>query len=462
MKKLLLILLCLPMIGFGQQTYIPDDNFESYLEANGMGNGIANDDYVTTASINTAGGLYVDSQNISDLTGIEDFIALAALTCNDNQLTTLDLSNNTSLSYLECWGNQLTTLDFSQNLLIDYLFCQDNQLTSIDITSNVALVVLRLDYNQLISLDLSNNTNLEYLDFFDSQLTTIDLSQNTNLIELRCGYNQLTNLDLSQNPHLEFLYCQNNLINSINLTQNTNLKLLFAESNFFYNIDLSNNPNLIYAYLYGNLLYELDLSYQDIQYLDCTNNQITDLTIESDSLKELFCGNNPLFLFDATNHPNLEMLAIFNTGLFNIDLSQNLYLWFLSIGSNPDLWSLDLSNNYLLEHLDLYSNSLSNLDMRNGNNQNISYFVTWNCWNSQFLECISVDDSIYSTNNWTSIDSWHYFSNNCNPLAIQEHSKNKELLKVSDLLGRETKPKTNIPFIEIYDDGTVEKRIVIE
>ena len=28
-------------------TYVPDDNFEAYLEANGMGNGIANDDYVT-------------------------------------------------------------------------------------------------------------------------------------------------------------------------------------------------------------------------------------------------------------------------------------------------------------------------------------------------------------------------------------------------------------------------------
>ena len=109
MRKILLILIALPMIGFGQQTYVPDDNFEAYLEANGMGNGIPNDDYVTTSNIDTAGGLYVDSQNISDLTGIEDFIALVTLTCNDNQLTTLDLSNNTSLSYLECWGNQLTT-----------------------------------------------------------------------------------------------------------------------------------------------------------------------------------------------------------------------------------------------------------------------------------------------------------------------------------------------------------------
>jgi hypothetical protein len=45
--------------------------------------------------------------------------------------------------------------------------------------------------------------------------------------------------------------------------------------------------------------------------------------------------------------------------------------------------------------------------------------------------------------------------------AIQEYTTNKELLKVTDLLGRETK-QTNQPLFYIYDDGTVEKRIVIE
>ena len=39
---------------------------------------------------------------------------------------------------------------------------------------------------------------------------------------------------------------------------------------------------------------------------------------------------------------------------------------------------------------------------------------------------------------------------------------NRKLEKVVDILGRETKPQTNTPLIEIYDDGTVEKRIVIE
>ena len=39
---------------------------------------------------------------------------------------------------------------------------------------------------------------------------------------------------------------------------------------------------------------------------------------------------------------------------------------------------------------------------------------------------------------------------------------NRKLEKVVDILGKQTKPKTNTPLIEIYDDGTVEKRIVIE
>ena len=39
---------------------------------------------------------------------------------------------------------------------------------------------------------------------------------------------------------------------------------------------------------------------------------------------------------------------------------------------------------------------------------------------------------------------------------------NKVLLKVTDLLGRETKGTKNEPLLYIYDDGTVEKRIVIE
>ena len=39
---------------------------------------------------------------------------------------------------------------------------------------------------------------------------------------------------------------------------------------------------------------------------------------------------------------------------------------------------------------------------------------------------------------------------------------NRKLENTFDVLGKQTKPQPNTPFIEIYDDGTVEKRIVIE
>ena len=45
---------------------------------------------------------------------------------------------------------------------------------------------------------------------------------------------------------------------------------------------------------------------------------------------------------------------------------------------------------------------------------------------------------------------------------IQESTTNKELLKVTDLLGRETKGTKNKLLFYIYNDGTVEKRIIIE
>ena len=83
------------------------------------------------------------------------------------------------------------------------------------------------------------------------------------------------------------------------------------------------------------------------------------------------------------------------------------------------------------------------------------------------LTCVEVDSVNFALSNFT-CDASVTFSTNCNYTTscntvsvIQELTTNKELLKVSDLLGRETK-QTNQPLFYLYDDGTVEKRIVIE
>ena len=46
--------------------------------------------------------------------------------------------------------------------------------------------------------------------------------------------------------------------------------------------------------------------------------------------------------------------------------------------------------------------------------------------------------------------------------AIDEIIKDKRLVKITDLLGRETTYKSNTPLFYIYNDGTAEKRIIIE
>ena len=48
----------------------------------------------------------------------------------------------------------------------------------------------------------------------------------------------------------------------------------------------------------------------------------------------------------------------------------------------------------------------------------------------------------------------------CNATAIEENNTTKQLLKITDVLVRESKPTTNVPLYYKYDDGTVEKRIV--
>ena len=46
-------------------------------------------------------------------------------------------------------------------------------------------------------------------------------------------------------------------------------------------------------------------------------------------------------------------------------------------------------------------------------------------------------------------------------VGIEEQTTKKELLHITDLLGRETK-NLNQPLIYIYNDGTVEKKVIIE
>ena len=193
------------------------------------------------------------------------------------------------------------------------------------------------------------------------------------------------------------------------------------------------------------------------------NMNISDLTgIEAfTAITFLSCGNNQLTSLDVSGFTALTDLGCSINGLTSLDVSGCTALTTLECWENQ-LTSLDVSGCTALTYLDCGTNQLTSLDLRNGNNYSLAFYADDN----PNLTCINVDDATESTYDWTvanyNIDSQHYFSNNCSGTgSIQELNTNKKLLKVTDLLGRETKA-TNQVLIHIYDDGTLEKKIVFE
>jgi len=106
---------------------IPDNNFLSALI--NLGVDTNGDGIICSQEAEAITFLDVKHKSIADMTGIEAFVNLERLECGGNQLSKLDVSNNTALTELYCWRNQLTALDVSNNTALTVLDCWRNQLT---------------------------------------------------------------------------------------------------------------------------------------------------------------------------------------------------------------------------------------------------------------------------------------------------------------------------------------------
>jgi len=70
-----------------------------------------------------------------------------------------------------------------------------------------------------------------------------------------------------------------------------------------------------------------------------------------------------------------------------------------------------------LNWLDCHNNNLTSLNLKNGNNENFSYF---NSENNPSLTCINVDNEPWSTTNWIYIDSQSFFNEDCDALGVDD------------------------------------------
>ena len=166
-------------------TNFPDANFRTVVKKfdTNQDSSLSDTEIAAVKKINCS------NKGITNLKGIEYFTSLNILLCTDNQLTALDVSENTALTELDCRFNKLTALDVSKNTALTILECNANRLTALDVSKNTALTVLRSNHNQLTTLDVSKNTALLYLSCTSNQLTSLDLNNTKITNDPNCRNN---------------------------------------------------------------------------------------------------------------------------------------------------------------------------------------------------------------------------------------------------------------------------------
>ena len=235
------------------------------------------------------------------------FRNLEELSCSDNGITYLDVSNNSKLTDLKCGWNRLTSLDVSNNPALKYLNCGSNQLTSLNVSNSPVLSTLYCDANQLISLDMTNNPALEYLYCFNNQLASLDVSNNTALTDLDCRRNQLAALDVANNKNLERIYCDYNPLTAFTVNTgaeglNKLRELSFDGCSNLESLYCGNRDNK------GNLKSLSLLNCTKLSEMNCVGNLLIDLGVaQCTNLTSLYCSSNMISGLNITKNKMLPL-----------------------------------------------------------------------------------------------------------------------------------------------------------
>lgn len=442
-KLLLINFLLLFSSLLAQETYVPDDNFEAYLETHGYGNGIANDNYVSTTAIQSVTVLAISNLGISDLTGLSDFSSLTTLNCSDNNISSIDLSFKRIFNVLAT-NNNLTYFNIKNGFNTD--------VNTFDVTNNPNLFCIEVDdatSNTLISWGkdttarFKNDCTLTYVpdNNFENYLETHDAAGNvvtigslnslgngiagddyvetskivgitslniaskmiadiTGIEDFRAleildfSTNGVGDFDLSSNINLKELYCASNGMSSIDIGANVNLEILDCSDNSNTTIDVSTNIKLKELDISANGTTSLNLgSVSTLENINASNNNLTTLDLTNlSNLTDLNCSTNyNLNITDFSPLTSLIHLNCNETNLRSLDLSSNILLETLKIDILSG-FDVDLSNNVALTSLSANSSDLTSLNIQNGNNANITSF---DARNNQFT-CIQVDDATAS------------------------------------------------------------------
>lgn len=305
MKKFyfLLIALCLFTDVSAQIINFPDANFKAKLLSASPTNYVASNIFGSYFKIdaNNNGEIeqsealqvqYLDIKygEISNISGIEYFTNLTTLYCNENDITSIDLSALINLISVNCSFNPLTSLNISGLTYLNHLDSNTTDLTSINLSGHPQLETLNLIGNEITSLNLTGLTSLKYFYCNFNLLTSLDVTGLNSLEVLSCGDNLLTQLNVSGMSNLRELKCGNNQLTSLNLDGLINCHTFYCNDNLFATIDvnsmrllnvfvLQNNPNLTSLFIKNGRIESgmVLTSLTNLRYICSDENQVAGL-----------------------------------------------------------------------------------------------------------------------------------------------------------------------------------------
>jgi len=393
MKKFytLLFFSFINLVSQAQIVNIPDANFKTKLLAASPTNQIAknqfnnfvkidvnNNSEIEVSEASLISYLNISNSTIANLTGIQSFVNLTFLNCSTNQLTALNLTNNTLLSNLQCFDNQLISITGIATNIRD-IGCSNNQLTTLNVSNKPMLFNLKCNNNLLTSLNITNTFAISSLDYSTNQIQNINLTPlAASLQTLVMGGNPYTSIvNITSLINLNFLDVGNIGLNYFPLNQ-LNMPL-------FTNLTTLKNNNVPL----GNINYGL---IPNLQFLSAQNTNLTAINLTNlTNIRFLLLGLNQLDSIDVTPLPNLESLVLNSNPLSSILFGNHPLLASVFV-TNSNMTSLDFSFLPALSSLSVNSNSLlTTLNIKNNRNENANFS---NCPN---LEYICADDSQINT-----------------------------------------------------------------
>ena len=124
---------------------------------------------------------------------------ITAISCNNNRLISLDVSQSPYLEFLNCESNKIPRLTLTENTALVYLYCSKNEIMSLNLYKNTLLLALTCAENYLSALDLTKNTELQTINCESNHFGETALNEMFNTLHRNPPMNNYKELWIDKN-----------------------------------------------------------------------------------------------------------------------------------------------------------------------------------------------------------------------------------------------------------------------